>query len=125
MTFATLPPIRTSLASVSQGPGKGAKLQAKLRVLKAEFGDGYQQRAVDGINIIAETWTVTWPNCRYPEAKAAYDFLTGLGAASPFYWTPPGEPAPKLWTCEDPAIGRDDGGIATLSATFERSYALG
>lgn len=41
-------------------PDKQLSKASKPRVLTAKFGDGYEQRAVDGINNLAETYTLTF-----------------------------------------------------------------
>ena len=39
---------------------RGMARSSKHRVLTAKFGDGYEQRAVDGINNLNETYTLTF-----------------------------------------------------------------
>ena len=41
-------------------PDKQLTKASTPRVLTAKFGDGYEQRAVDGINNLAETFTLTF-----------------------------------------------------------------
>lgn len=41
-------------------PDKQLTKASTPRVLTAKFGDGYEQRAVDGINNLAETYTLTF-----------------------------------------------------------------
>ena len=41
-------------------PDKQLTKTSNPRVLTAKFGDGYEQRAVDGINNLAETYTLTF-----------------------------------------------------------------
>ena len=41
-------------------PDKQLTKTSTPRVLTAKFGDGYEQRAVDGINNLAETYTLTF-----------------------------------------------------------------
>ena len=41
-------------------PDKQLSKKSNPRVLTAKFGDGYEQRAVDGINNLNETYTLTF-----------------------------------------------------------------
>ena len=41
-------------------PQGGAEPQVSHRALKAQFGDGYTQRAGDGINTRKEVWPLTF-----------------------------------------------------------------
>ena len=65
---------------------------ATWRVRIAQFGDGYQQRTLDGINALDQKWTLTWQqrprsvvlamnSFLAAEKSSAFDFLdpmTGL-----------------------------------------------
>jgi phage-related protein len=60
----------------------------KFAVLTAQFGDGYEQTAADGINNRSQSWSVT---IRGPAAQVtpARDFLDARAGAQSFFWTPP------------------------------------
>ena len=49
----------TDLTSTNRKPDKGYTRQTTPKVLTAQFGDGYSQRLIDGINPLAETIDVT------------------------------------------------------------------
>lgn len=56
------------------------------RLKKAQFGDGYQQRTLDGINALNRTWTLTWYNRTEAVTLAILSYLANRNAASfPFY----------------------------------------
>jgi len=78
----------------------GTSVKTDLKVLEAEFGDGYTQRAADGINHIRETWDVQWNNLDKVDAFIIIDFLKARGGWDAFYWTPPRQDVAKIWTCK-------------------------
>ena len=62
----------------------------KPRVLSARFGDGYEQRAADGINPDLQAWKLNFGPLRTKDADAVEAFLIRNNVASdPFYWSPP------------------------------------
>lgn len=103
------------------------------RLLIAAFGDGYQQRTLDGVNAMNRTWTVQF---EMKDAAVIADMETYLegrkGAAFPFQ-----DPADgKLynvycdsWQVDWLRIGFDVAGVrkylnGTLSADFVQAYGL-
>ena len=48
------------------------------RVLKAQFGDGYEMRVRDGINSTPRTFALTFDNRTKADIDNIYDFLDGL-----------------------------------------------
>jgi phage-related protein len=57
--------------------------QWRLRV--SQFGDGYQQRILDGINALDQRWSLTWQSLADTVLFAMDDYLTARkGAAFPF-----------------------------------------
>ena len=69
-------------------PAFGASEQKKPRFLSVSFGDGYQQRAADGINNVIRQWQLTFSSkqARIDEIRA---FLDARAGAESFDWTPP------------------------------------
>lgn len=94
-----------------------------LNVAKAQFGDGYAQIAVIGLNPDRQKWDVTVSGFR--------DDLVGSGkpldfikehAGQSFFWTPPlGEEG--LYVCNAYRPQDQGGGYFTLALTFEETFA--
>jgi len=80
-------------------PLQGSSKTKKPRILRADFGDGYTQRATDGINTNRDRWVVKFRCDTSGEADTFEAFLVAHGSDA-FYWTPPREGTPKLWTVE-------------------------
>ncbi len=90
-TLTFTPPIAPSIETTRS---------MKPKVLHADFGDGYIQRAPDGLNAQMETITVAWSRLKPVDAKTIVDFLTARGGAEAFLWTAPRDTAPKLWIAD-------------------------
>lgn len=114
--MATFPnPVEPSLAT-------GKKVDT--RILIADFGDGYSQRASDGINTLKDTWSVEW-NCldstSYNEINS---FLEARAGWESFEWTPPGESVEKKFICKQWGVSHPGNSKYVISATFNEVYDL-
>jgi phage-related protein len=74
-------------------PSSATRGAMRPRILKAQFGDGYAQRARDGINTGLKTWNVIWDVIpltttvtEKPSLKKIYDFLAARGGFEKFLW---------------------------------------
>ncbi len=91
-----------------------------FRNKSAKFGDGYEQRAKDGINNRSESWPLTFVGgqLKIMEIKG---FLDARAGADPFYWTPP-LGAQALFRCDSYQTSPLGAGIFSLTATFEQAF---
>jgi phage-related protein len=92
MSYPTLPNIDISYDSSD-------KISA--RVMENQFGDGYKQTAVDGINTIVRTMDVLWASLTLTDMQTVTSFLETCAGSTPFYWQPPEESLSYLWRCKD------------------------
>jgi len=65
-----------------------ANSTSEPRVLEAVLGDGYHQRAADGINSMPQVWSLTWTNRSYLDIDAIENFFIALGGHTSFDWIP-------------------------------------
>lgn len=72
-------------------PDSDAAKERQGKILQAEFSDGYNQTAGDGINPYREEWQMTFSNRRNADVDTIEDFLIARNNVQAFYWTPPGE----------------------------------
>lgn len=87
-----------TLPSTIEPTIEGTQKSVEPRVLINNFGDGYRQRAADGINNVRQTWTVEFIGSTtnidiydaFFEARKGYDA---------FDWTPPHESTARKFTC--------------------------
>jgi phage-related protein len=75
---------------VNINPDRGLKADQKPRVLKATYGDGYEQRVAAGINNLPESWSLTWKNRTSAEANKIVRFFEVQGGVTAFDWYPTG-----------------------------------
>jgi len=59
---------------------KGVQQSAKPRVLKAQFGDGYEMRVRDGINNTPRSWGLTFNNRTKEDIDKLYKFMNTLAS---------------------------------------------
>lgn len=106
------------MATLPFRPAYGASLAVTPEVLKAKFGNGYQQRLRDGINNIPEVWDVEFPNMTLVNAKTLVAFFVATGGADTFDWTNPwGDTRKYIVTEWNPSFDEED--QVSVKAKFE------
>lgn len=95
----------------------------KPRVLMADFGDGYTQRAPDGLNAQMETITVAWSRLKPADAATIVAFLSARAGAEAFLWTAPRDSTPKLWIAESWERGYPNQTHESVRASFRQVAA--
>ena len=109
----------------SISPSYGSAGDTGFRVLEANFGDGYSQRAADGLNSVGRVWSLTWENRPDADIATIYDFLIDKLGFEAFLWTAPDEAAPRKWICgEDISKTPVATGYATIRCEFEEVFDL-
>lgn len=103
----------------AESPGSSVEYQP--RVIATRFGDGYEQRADDGLNPLGEAWDLSFNDCGAAAADQIVAFLRdGMGRKT-FDWTPPRATLPRKWKCT--SLRRTLGAeidTHNISARFER-----
>jgi phage-related protein len=79
---------------IAQG---SAKVNVVPRIITAEFGDGYSQRAADGINNLPETVEVRWIPVLKTDKDTIVNALNATGGWDYLTWTPPAESTAKKY----------------------------
>jgi phage-related protein len=105
----------------SIAPTYGAQKTSQPSVRKVQFGDGYSQRLIFGLNQNPKTWSLTW-EVSETDADTIETFLDARGGAESFDWTPPDTATSYKWICEQwnktiPYLNR-----ATITATFVQVF---
>lgn len=83
------------LGNVQRIPDRGMSGQVIPNVRKISFGDGYEQRAVSGINNIAEVYNVSFNNRPKAEIDDIIAFFTNKAGVSSFNFTIPDTNSPS------------------------------
>lgn len=79
----------------------GSRLSEAPRVSSTPFGDGYSQRQADGLNAIAQDWTLQFKRVSREAGNEMIAFLRAQGGVTAFEWTPVWASAPILVTCAE------------------------
>ena len=112
------------LPSFAQAPSLGSNFEAEPRVLLAQFGDGYNQRAADGINNVLHKGNVTWENLTRDEAATLISFLRERAGWKPITWTMPGDNEARKWVATRWTRTYVDANLDTVAATFSEVVDL-
>lgn len=105
----------------SWSPRTTASGDTTFTVRKAKFGDGYEQRAADGLNNRRSSYQLTFVGDA-AKITAILAFLDAHAGAKSFYWTPSLR-SPSLFTCEKYSEPVKDGDAFTIAATFDQTFA--
>lgn len=104
----------------------GVNNEINFTVLENVFGDGYIQRAADGLNSNRNTWSATWTNLTDAESDLVFGFLKARAGYQPFYYQAPGDSDFKQWTARDvkrkPAGVSDNKAYWTITATLKEEF---
>jgi len=76
----------------------GMRAEREPRVQTIRFGDGYEQRRADGLNILQSRYAIMLSG-PHATMQAVEDFLTRHSGIRAFLWQPPGQPDPAAFVC--------------------------
>lgn len=68
---------------------------SNYRTLSSKFGDGYAQRAPDGINSKVDVWDLKWSPLNLTDRNTVVTILDLVGGWDYINWLPPGESVSK------------------------------
>jgi phage-related protein len=81
-------------------PDHGTPKSVEFRINSAKFGDGYEQRAADGINAKEEIVTLTWNSLPKATVESITAFMDARAGHESFDYTYPGDVSPKKYICK-------------------------
>jgi phage-related protein len=79
-------------------PAPGTKHAPKIKLLKAEFGDGYTQATPNGLNHIAYEISLRWDALTEAQFGTIRQFFEDRGGYRPFWYQPRGFATAQKWT---------------------------
>jgi phage-related protein len=85
------------------------------------MGDGYEQRAPDGINNLEQKWSLRFETRTTTEANAITSFLETQAGVVAFDWTAPDGTVGK-WVCQTWNKTPSNFNNWSVAAVFERRY---
>ena len=101
-------------------PDPGANLDTEFKLRVAKFGDGYQQRAPDGINNVDDKWSLTFTRTA-DVIDQIHQFLLGKKNGESFTFTPPRGTEVRV-ICSKFSRTFSDRSTNRLTLTLERVY---
>lgn len=104
-------------------PLYGASKSSRPAARKVQFGDGYSQRIIFGINQDPKEWTLEF-NVSETEALEIETFLETQAGATSFDWTPPDSTTSYKWLCSEWSKSIEQPYRATIRATFVQVFDL-
>lgn len=113
-------PIQTFNPRIAPSPG--TNVSQKIRLRKADFGDGLTYLQRDGLNHIRRSIKLSWDLLHPLDAAYIVDFLKLHAGTYPFWYTPSDDYTAIKWTCSEWTDDRIEGGYRRISATFEESF---
>lgn len=114
--------ITTFTPAIAPSPGTGEEIELKL--LSAQFGDGYTQTTRDGLNHIRKSLSLSWDLLTPSQADAILNVMRAYGGDTPFLYTPSDEATPVQWVCKKWSFRRNGGGMRSVSLTFEADFSI-
>lgn len=96
----------------------------EVKILKADFGDGYSQSGADGLNHIRSVRNVTWDVLTVAHREEIIGFFQTHGGFAPFYYRFHDDTAPMKWTVEKWSKATVRGGYHKVEAEFRQSFSL-
>jgi len=100
-------------------PSYGLRKSSGPNVKQVQFGDGYIQRIVYGLNQNLKMYNPTWNNISETDADTISDFLDARAGSESFDWTPPGETSSYKFICQAWTKSITYKNRATIQATFQ------
>ena len=104
-------------------PDFGITIDTDVKVLENQFGDGYTQRAADGINSIRDNARVEWKNVTTAEKDALLGVFVSAGGWQTIELTFPGDGAARHFTVKPWGRVPVSAGYWNVSATFREEFS--
>lgn len=108
------------MATFTWLPAYNGAVSVAPRVMKSQFGDGYQQRVADGINTQPRAWSLVFTNS-VTVSDAIVAFLVARNGVESFDWTPPSGAAGKF-LCEEWQEEYLTDNVRRVSAVFREVF---
>ena len=101
-------------------PSYNLSKKSAPKVRTAQFGSGYSQRSIFGINQNLKVLDLRWENIPEADADTIEAFLDARSGSENFDFTAPGESSSSKYICKEWNKNIPYSGIATITASFEQ-----
>lgn len=103
----------------------GSGVRHQVRVLEKKLGDGYTQRAADGLNNMALKYEAVWTGLSLEQAADLVEFFQDRAGIEPFLAIALPEPLDaKKWICKDWSEEWISAERRNVRAMFEEDFSL-
>lgn len=102
----------------------GTSKATTAAVNTAQFGDGYSQRARDGINSISRSLSLSWESLTFAQATQLDDFFSEHAGDQSFLYQLPGDAVQRTWVCSSWKNGYEWGLGGSFSATLQEVFDI-
>ena len=100
----------------------GFNQQINMNVVTTEFGDGYNQRAVDGINATQYVYDLSWTHIDTERKETLRKFFLDTNGVTAFLWTPPDVGVDMSFTCNAPRCVPVAAGVWNVTVTISQVF---
>jgi phage-related protein len=105
-------------------PSYNYRKATETRILRTEFGDGYTQRAADGLNSIKKVVDLAFQNVTKTNADAIETFFTARGGWEAFNYTLPDESSARKFIAEKWERQATGPNLFTVHVTLEEVFDI-
>jgi len=99
-------------------PTQSSSLTTAPNTIETQYGDGYSERAANGINTFLEKWSLTFI-LSTADYTTVNNFLTARGGYDAFNWTNPITGVAGIYVCTKWNTHLMSGGWYSLTTTFQ------
>jgi len=90
----------SAFPTLTRGTPIGTQKSSTFRTLESGFGDGYTQRAGDGLNAVRATWSLAYKWLTNADADTLEAYLEERGGYQTIDWTAPKKSSAQKWICK-------------------------
>ena len=110
------------MAQLPFEPTRASSRAVTPRFLRADLGDGYDQRSGDGIQTIKAEWNVEFAAMDQTNADTLVAFFEDLEGYQKFEWTPFRQTVEKKFICTSWSESFPGNSLTNISATFREVF---
>ncbi|MCE7031017.1 phage tail protein [Jiella avicenniae] len=105
-------------------PSPGTSEKPEIKILRAQFGDGYAQATADGLNHIRRVVDLTWEVLDRTERDQIIAFLNERAGYKTFYYQMPHDNTPTRFVCSEWSDTAISGNFHRVTAVFRQDFGF-
>lgn len=92
------------------------------RIIKSDYGDGYEQRAAWGLDSKFDEWNLEWQHLSTSQRDTWMQFYNEVGLVKSWDWTPPGETETKKFVFTEAPQETNHGWYSSINASAKEVF---